>query len=137
MRPRTILIGLAVLLAVIVLAALAGSGTPPRPGSTQDTTSVPRAPVLTKREIDRQDRASPAVKQRESRIFDSRPLLNMLPAQSHGVDFDIGGLSADRRRTVITADAHGAGRTRAVAAYRALRRRVGDDSRNYELRITP
>jgi len=53
------------------------------------------------------------------------------------VRFDIGGLGADDKTTIITADAQGLGTRRARIAYETLLRRTDDRSSSYRLRLQP
>jgi hypothetical protein len=138
------------LLAIAVLAAIVICGTSLLTGDHQEapktaTTSGTRtatvrsvpAPRLTARQIDRQDGPDPRRQRDEARVFDRRPLLSVLPTTLQSVRFEIGGLAADRRTTVIRANARGLGRRRARIAYDTLRRRTGDRSRSYRLEIHP
>jgi hypothetical protein len=59
----------------------------------------------------------------------------VLPLTLQSVRFEIGGLAADGRTTIIRANASGLGRRRARIAYDTLRRRAGDRSRSYRLEI--
>jgi len=95
------------------------------------------APRLTARQINRQDRPDARRQDNEAHAFDRRPLLNVLPITLQSVRFDIGGLAADGRTTIIRANAQGLGRRRAEIAYDTLRRRTGDRSRSYRLEIQP
>lgn len=97
---------------------------------------VPRS-QFSAEQINRQDPPD-AVRQRdEARAHDRRPLLNALPATVHGVAFDIGGLAADERTTIIRADARELGRRHARIAFQTLERITGDRSRSYRLEVTP
>jgi len=104
--------------------------------STAALRPVP-APRLTARQINRQDRPDARRQRDEAQAFDRRPLLNVLPTTLHGVMFDIGGLAADGRTTIVRANARGLGRRRARIAYETLRRRTGDRSRSYRLETQP
>lgn len=95
------------------------------------------APSLTDLQINRQDPPDPQRQRDEARAFDQRPLLSALPTTFQGVTFDIGGLAADGRTTIVLADAHGLGRRRARIAYETLRRKTGDRSPSYRLEIQP
>ncbi|MDQ3677210.1 MAG: hypothetical protein M3401_10475 [Actinomycetota bacterium] len=101
-----------------------------------DLRPVP-APQLTEEQINRQDPPDPQRQRDEARAFDRRPLLSALPTTLQGVTFDIGGLAADGRTTIVLADAHGLGRRRARIAYETLRRKTGDRSRSYRLESQP
>jgi hypothetical protein len=138
------------LLATVVVAALvvmgvnvlvAGHGGAPATGttvrgSTIAIRSVP-APRLTARQINRQDPPDARRQRDEARAFDRRPLLSTLPTTFQSVRFEIGGLAADGRTTIIRASARGLGRRRAQIAFDTLRRRIGDRSRAYRLVIMP
>jgi hypothetical protein len=104
--------------------------------STVASRAVP-APRPTARQIDRQDRPDPRRQRREARAFDSRPLLAVLPTTLDGVRFEIGGLAAGGRATIIRASARGLGGRAARIAYDTLRRQTGDRSRSYLLEIEP
>jgi hypothetical protein len=138
---RAALAIVAVIALVIVGAALlleSPDGPPPthQPAGPQTSTlrRVP-APRLADAQINRQDRPNPRRQREEARAFDSRPLLNALPAGLHGVTFDIGGLASDGHTTVIVADAHGLGRRRAQIAFETLQQRAGDRSDAYQLEV--
>jgi hypothetical protein len=94
-------------------------------------------PRFAPRQIDRQDRPVARRQRVEAHVFDRRPLLSVLPTTLQSVRFEIGGLAADGRTTIIRANARGLGRRRARIAYDALRRRTGDCSRSYRLKIYP
>ncbi|MCA1679749.1 MAG: hypothetical protein LC790_19480 [Actinobacteria bacterium] len=114
-----------------------GRTTPPPSGTaTVGLRPVP-APRLTAEQINRQDPLDARRQRGEAHAFDRRPLLNALPTTLQGVRFDIGGLAADGRTTIIRADARGLGRRRARVAYATLRRRTGDRSRSYRIEIRP
>jgi hypothetical protein len=98
--------------------------------------SVP-APQLTAHEINRQDPPDARRQREEARVFDRRPLLSALPMTLQSVHFEIGGLAADGRTTIIRANAGGLGHRRARVAFNTLRRRTADRSRSYRLDITP
>ena len=95
------------------------------------------APRFTAHQINRQDRRDVRRQRDDARAFDRRPLLSALPTTWQSVRFDIGGLAADGRTTIIRANARGLGRRRAQIAYDTLRRRTGDRSRSYRLEIQP
>jgi hypothetical protein len=112
----------------------------PKTGTTSGTRTTVRsvpAPRLTARQIDRQDRPDRRRQRDEARVFDRRPLLSVLPTTLQSVRFEIGGLAADGRTTVIRANAGDLGRRRARIAYDTLRRRTGDRSSSYRLEIRP
>jgi hypothetical protein len=113
-----------------------GRTTPPSGTATAALRPIP-APRLTEEQINRQDPPDARRQRDEAHAFDRRPLLNALPTTLQGVRFDIGGLAADGRTTIICADARGLGRRRARIAYATLRRRTGDRSRSYRLEIRP
>ena len=138
------------LLATLTIAAVAVVGVALLAGGTQDSRPTPPtsrtptvalrpvpAPRLTKEQINRQDPPDAQRQRDEAHAFDRRPLLNALPTTLQGVRFDIGGLAADGRTTIIRADARGLGRRRARIAYATLRRRTGDRSPSYRLQIRP
>ena len=104
--------------------------------STAGLRSVP-APRVTARQINRQDRPDARRQHEEAQAFDRRPLLNVLPTTVQSVRFDIGGLAADGRTTIIRAHPGGLGQRRVRIAYATLRRRTGDRSRSYRLEIGP
>ena len=137
------------LVASLIIGAVAFVGVTFLIGSTQDQRAksptsgtvslrpVP-APRLTEEQINRQDPRDTRRQRYEARAHDRRPLLNALPTTLQGVRFDIGGLAADGRTTIILADANGLGRRRARIAYATLRRQIGDRSpRSYRLEIRP
>jgi hypothetical protein len=138
------------LLAIAVLAAIVICGVSlltgdhqeaPKTGTTSGTRtatvpSIP-APRLTARQINRQDRPDPRRQRDEAHVFDRRPLLSVLPTTLQSVRFEIGGLAADGRTTIIRANAGDLGRRRARIAYDTLRRRTGDRSSSYRLEIHP
>src|SRR4051794_19069258 len=109
-----------VLLAIAVLAAIVICGVSLLTGDRQEALrtaatsgsrtatvrSVP-APRLAARQIDRQDRPDPRRQRDEGHVFDRRPLLSVLPTTVQSVRFEIGGLAADGRRTIIRANAGG------------------------------
>lgn len=135
----TLLIAAVVVVGVILLTGDTQHGRTTRPTSRTPTVAlrpVP-APRLTEEQINRQDPPDARRQRDEARAFDRRPLLNALPTTLQGVRFDIGGLAADGRTTIIRADARGLGRRRARIAYATLRRRTGDRSRSYRLEIRP
>ena len=138
------------LLATLTIAAVAVVGVTLLAGGTQDGRPMPPAsgtatvalrpvpaPRLTDEQINRQDPPDARRRRDEARAFDRRPLLNALPTTLQGVRFDIAGLAADGRTTIVHADARGLGRRRARIAYATLRRRTGDRSRSYRLEIQP
>jgi len=138
------------LLATLALAAVVVIGVTLLTGDTSDRRTTTRAagtdtvalravpaPRLTAEQINRQDQPDARRRRDEARAFDRRPLLNALPTTLHGVMFDIGGLAADGRTTIVRANARGLGRRRARIAYETLRRRTGDRSRSYRLEIQP
>lgn len=110
--------------------------TPPSGAATAALRPVP-APRLNAGQINRQDPPDARRQRHEAQAFDRRPLLNALPTTLAGVRFDIGGLAADGRATIVRADARGLGRWRARIAYATLRRRTGDRARSYRLEIRP
>ncbi len=95
------------------------------------------APTLSERQINLQDPPNPRRQHDEARAFDRRPLLNALPTTLQGVRFDIGGLAADARTTMVVVDAEGLGRRRARIAWKTLLRRTGDRSGAYRLKFQP
>lgn len=135
----TLALGALVLIGVTLLAG--GPNDTPR----TPTTSLPGtvglravpAPPLTSEQIDRQDPPDPRRQHSEARAYDRRPLLNALPITLQGVRFDIGGLAADGRTTIVHTDTHDLGSTRARIAFKTLLRRVGDRSRSYRLDLKP
>jgi hypothetical protein len=130
----------AVAVAGVVLLSNGEHGQRTMPSTSGTATVVLRpvpAPRLTEEQINRQDPPDARRQRGESRVFDRRPLLNALPTTLQGVGFDIGGLAADGRTTIIRADASRLGRRRARIAYATLRRRTGDRSRSYRLEIRP
>jgi hypothetical protein len=134
------------LLAIAILAAIVMVGTGDRHDAPKTTmTSGTRtatlgsisAPRLTARQINRQDRPNPRRQRDEADVFDRRPLLSVLPTTLQSVQFEIGGLAADGRTTIIRANARGLGRRRARIAYDTLRRRADDRAGSYRLEIQP
>jgi hypothetical protein len=105
-------------------------------GHTATVRSIP-ARRLTARQINRQDRPDRRRQRDEAHVFDRRPLLSVLPTTLQSVRFEIGGLAADGRTTIIRANAGDLGRRRARIAYDTLRRRTGDRSSSYRLEIHP
>lgn len=141
MATKTIIAG-ALLICVVCIGvvALTDAGPSqrsslPRTGTTVD--AIPPGPRLSDRQINRQDRVTKRQARREAQVFDQRPLLSELPTVFEGVSFDIGGLAEDGRTTIIAIDANGQGRRRALLAYRALRRKVGDRSEAYQPEVRP
>ena len=141
MRPllATLLTAAFVVVGVTLLTGDTQHGrTTPRPSGTATAVLRPvPAPQLTAEQINRQDPPDARRQRHEAHAFDRRPLLNALPTTLQGVRFDIGGLAADDRTTIIRADARGLGHRRARIAYATLRRRTGDRSRSYRLKIRP
>ena len=140
---RALLATLALAAIVVAGVTLLTNGTSDRRTTTRTTGTgtvalrpVP-APRLTTDQINRQDQPDARRRRDEARAFDRRPLLNALPTTVHGVGFDIGGLDADGRTTVVRANARGLGHRSARIAYETLRRRTGDRSRSYRLEIQP
>ena len=134
----TLLIAAFVVAGVTLLTGDTQHGRTTRPSGTTTAALRPTpAPLLTEEQINRQDPPDARRQRHEAQAFDRRPLLNALPTTLQGVRFDIGGLAADRRTTIIRADARGLGRRRARIAYATLRRRTGDRSRSYQLEIRP
>lgn len=137
------------LLATVTLAALFLAGAILLADSTEERAARPqRAPdsralrpvpgsQLSDAQINRQDSPDASRQRDEARAHDRRPLLNALPVTLHGVTFDIGGLAADDRTTIIRADARGLGRGHARVAFQSLERMTGDRSRSYRLQVTP
>lgn len=140
MKPLLVVTGL--LLAIVVVLRVgttAERSTPPPPGSNglgRELRPVPRS-QLADEEINRQDPPDGERERREAHAFDRRPLLSALPATLHGVTFDIAGLAADDRTTIIDADGRGAGRRRVRIAFETLLRRTGDRSHAYRLAVRP
>lgn len=135
----TLALGALVLVGVTLLAG--GPTDRPRTPTTsvlgtRGLRPVP-APQLNREQINRQDPPDPRRQRNDARAFDRRPLLNALPATLQGVKFDIGGLAADGRTTIVLADAQGLGHRRAQIAYETLLRRTGDRSGSYRLEIRP
>ena len=140
------LLAIAVLAAIVMvgISLLTGDRHNARTTTTATTSgtrtatvrSVP-APRLTARQINRQDRPDRRRQRDEAHVFDRRPLLSVLPTTLQSVRFEIGGLAADGRTTIIRANARGLGRRRARIAYDTLRRRTGDRSSSYRLEIHP
>jgi hypothetical protein len=131
----------AAILIMLVVGVLVSNGARDGPPSSATSTTqtypartVP-APRLGDEQINRQDPPDPQRQRREARAFDRRPLLNALPITLQGVTFDIGGLAADGRTTIIVADAHGIGRRRARIAFATLLRRTADRSNAYRLKV--
>jgi hypothetical protein len=130
----------AVLIVVNLLIGGANDGPPPPPTTAPAGALTLRpvpAPTLSERQINRQDPPNPRRQHDEARAFDRRPLLNALPTTLQGVRFDIGGLAADARTTVVAVDAQGLGRRRAQIAWKTLLRRTGDRSGAYRLTFQP
>ncbi len=139
MKPLLVVTGL--LLAIVVVLRIGTTAERPTPppgshGSARELRPVPRS-QLADEEINRQDPPDGERERREARAFDRRPLLSALPATLHGVIFDIGGLAADDRTTIIDADGRGAGRRRVRIAFETLLRRTGDRSHAYRLAVRP
>ena len=135
----TLLVAAVVVVGVILLTGGMQHGrTTPRPSGTATAALRPvPVPRLTAEQINRQDPPDARRQRREAHAFDRRPLLNALPTTLQGVTFDIGGLAADGRTTIVRADAGGLGHRRARISYSTLRRRTGDRSRSYLLEIQP
>lgn len=136
---RLVLATIAVAAVVLVFGALVDGGahreraTPHEPtGTLLHAVSAPR---LTAHETDRQDRPDRRRQRAEALAFDRRPLLSVLPAVMQGVRFEIGGLDADGRTTIIRAHAGDGGSRRARIAFATLKRRVGDRSSSYRLAV--
>jgi len=132
----------AVLLVTVVVVLLDGRPhdqpmAPTTSGSVEGRLRPVPASPLTATQINRQDPPDPQRELDEARAFDRRPLLNALPTTLQGVRFDIGGLGADDKTTIITADAQGLGTRRARIAYETLLRRTDDRSSSYRLRLQP
>jgi hypothetical protein len=115
-------------LAVLALAAANLTATSDRPASrprpsqrdvaaTPAPTRTPVPPKLGRAVIDRQDRSTRRERERESRAFDSRPLLTRLPLELAGVRIDIAGLAADGRTTILSIDPGTRSRAHARAVY--------------------
>lgn len=133
------------LLAVAVLFAIAAvvlqlpekqltlSGKAPADPATPATTP----PSLTAAQINRQDRVSRAHRRRETRAFDRRPLLAVLPLELAGVRIEIGGLSADGRTTVLTITPGPRGRPYAEHLYWRALSAYGDSGSAYDVRWRP
>lgn len=137
---RALLVTLVVGAVVLTVALLAGDrGRPDRgpdgAGARRVALRPVPAPRLTPREINRQDPPDRWRQREEAHAFDTRPLLSALPTVVQGVRFEIGGLADDGRTTVIHADASGRGDRRARVAFDALRRRTGDRSHAYWLKV--
>lgn len=127
---------------IVGLTLLTGDGNDRRethPSWDIETQTVRPTPTprFTAQEINRQEQPDARRRRAEARVFDRRPLLNALPTTLAGVRFEIDGLAADERTTIISAQASGLGRRRARIAYESLRRRTGDRSRSYRLVIQP
>jgi hypothetical protein len=138
------LLTIAILAAIVMVGASLLTGhrqdapkTATTPGTRTATLRSIPAPRLTARQIDRQDRPDPRRQRDEADVFDRRPLLSVLPSTLQSVRFEIGGLAADGRTTIILANAGALGRRRARIAYDTLRRRTGDRSRSYRLEVQP
>ena len=139
MKPLLVVTGL--LLAIVVVLGMGTTAERPTPppgsnGSARELRPVPRS-QLADVEINRQDPPDGERERREAHAFDRRPLLSALPATLHGVSFDIAGLAADDRTTIIDADGRGAGRRRVRIAFETLLRRAGDRSHAYRLAVRP
>lgn len=140
---RTLLATLTLVAAVVVGVMLLAGGASDRrtPPPTSGVGTVVLRPVPAPRysdaEVNRQDPPDARRRRDEAWVFDRRPLLSALPTTVHGVTFEIGGLDADGRTTIIRVHAKGLGGRRAQIAYETLRRRTGDRSRSYRLAIRP
>ncbi len=141
MKASLAAVAAAALVVVGVNLLMGGHRGAPATATTAGTSTVARrsvpAPQLTAREINLQDPPDVSRQREEARAFDRRPLLSALPVTLQSVRFEVGGLAADGRTTVIQANARGLGRRRARIAYNTLRRRTGDRSRSYRLEIMP
>lgn len=96
-------------------------------------TRTPAPPPLERDAIDRQDRSSTTRRRAEARVYDSRPLLTLLPATSAGVRIDIGGLAADGRTTILAIDPGPRSRAHARRVLAALFDRTRDRGDGYRL----
>jgi hypothetical protein len=109
----------------------------PRP-SQRDVAATPvpaRTPVppsFGRDVIDRQDRSTRRERERESQVFDSRPLLTQLPLELAGVRIDIAGLAADRETTLLSIDPGTRSRAHARAIYQHALAAYRDSGHAYE-----
>lgn len=130
-------------LAVLVTAALglrvpeASISPSPRLRSIPQPTPKQSPPKLSAVAIDRQDRVTRAHRDRETRAFDERPLLALLPLELAGVRIEISGLAADGRRTILRVYAGPRTAGFATTVYRRALSAAGDDGAAYELRLQP
>jgi hypothetical protein len=94
-------------------------------------------PVIGREEANRQDRVGRAHRKRETRAFDGRPLLAVLPLKLGGVRIAIAGLAPDGR-TAILEVSHGQ-RAHAYArrVYERALAAVDDDGTAYRVRWRP
>lgn len=139
MKPLLVVTGLLLAIVVVLRIGTTAERPTPPPGaneSARELRPVPRS-QLADEEINRQDPAHGERERREARAFDRRPLLSALPATLHGITFDIAGLAADDRTTVIDADSRGVGRRRVRIAFETLLRRTDDRSHAYRLAVRP
>lgn len=135
---------LAVFAALFVLAVVAlelPDATLSPPTRPPDTTAAPKPtatpPSLTAAEVNRQDRVSATHRRRETRAFDARPLLAVLPLELAGVRIEIAGLAADQHTTILTIGAGPRGRRYALALYRRALAAYGDPGTAYAIRWAP
>lgn len=104
---------------------------PAEPGKSPAT---PTPPALASAELNRQDRVNRAHRRRETRAFDLRPLLAVLPLELAGVRVDVVGLAADNRTTILEIAAGPRGRAYAEAVYSRTLSAYGDRGTAYTVR---
>lgn len=133
-----------ILLAVLVGVAAVGvaldgqdPATPslPRPAATAQGSLSSRnaAPRPTRSQVNRQDQVSAAHRRRETRAFDDRPLLAVLPLELAGVKIEITGLARDGRTELeVRPGPQGSGYARSL--YRRALAVYGDSGNAYTVR---
>lgn len=136
---RSILLVVLLLVAALILRLPDTEfGSPHRP-VTEPPIATPSAtpPLLSAKAADRQDRVDDAHRRRETRAFDDRPLLAVLPVTLGGVRIAIEGLSADGVTTELSISAGSRGREYAEAVYRRALVAFGDSGDAYAVRWSP
>lgn len=89
---------------------------------------------LTSTEVNRQDRVGRAHRRRETRAFDRRPLLAVLPLDLGGVRIEIAGLAEDGKTTILSIAAGARGQRYAEDLYRRALAAYGDSGADYTVR---
>jgi hypothetical protein len=141
MRVRTLIALTVIGLAAASLPATSDRPASPRPSqrdfaATPVPTRTPVPPRLGRDVIDRQDRSTRRERERESQVFDGRPLLTQLPLELAGVRIDIAGLAADGETTLLSIDPGTRSRAHARAIYRRVLAAYRDTGHAYQLEWT-